>query len=817
MSGISSEENIILNSVSDGITVNSQNVFLYVNETFAKMVGYSSSELIGMSTLDVTAPDYIELIKKRTFERQKGLDIVSIYEVELLRKDGTCFPAEFSVSRIDFDGKSSSLTIVRDISEQKQVEKDLRQSEDLSRGFMQSALEGIAIFDKTLHYIEVNESWLDLSGLDREEVIGKHLLEVFPGMEETGRYNTYMKVLESGTPVVLNGVKSASKRGLILDVSVFTTGDILGVISRDVTDQVRYQRQLEYLHDHAASLSSAESIEEVAEITRDTLTGVLGFTLGSFWIVEKDYLNHKFRWGTIDREGFKMPLNGPGITVEVANSGKTFRTGNIEDTKYYVDMAGDPSIRSELAVPVIVSGKVEAIINIEDRENDAFSEEDQRLVETLASHIASAFTKIKYNEKLSALHSFVLELSYLESKEEVVQTTFRIMREVLGFQFSSFQLLENENLVTVGTNDSSDLGTVFPISGRGITTKAVREERTIRLGDVRDDPDFIRVSTDSRSELAVPIFSDNRILGVLNVESLQLNAYSDNDARLLEILAQNVGASLSRVSAIEEKMKLESDLKDSDLRLRSFLDSMEIGFAIWDKDFNYVDINQTVLDRTGFTREEMIGKNIREINPRFDESGRREDYNRVMETGEPFRTEDAIFKTNEGYRRFSLRSYKVGDGIGNITRDITEDYRLLQELRESEERYRAFSESASESFVLFDSELNFVAINTVGAERLGLTREEVLGRPMLEVMPDLIGSERYERYIEVLRTGVPQVFDVVNHFSGIRLLRMNAFKVGDGLGILATDLSELVKEQEEHERLFEELTDERVRRENEEK
>ncbi len=188
---------------------------------------------------------------------------------------------------------------------------------------------------------------------------------------------------------------------------------------------------------------------------------------------------------------------------------------------------------------------------------DAFSEEDQRLVETLASHISSAFSKIIYSERLSALHSFALELDLAESVDEVVETSFRIMSDTFGYKFSTFQILEERGLVTVGSSFDSDIGTVLSLSGIGFTVKAAREQRTILSGDVRGDSDYLQVSPDSRSELVVPIKAEDRVLGVLNVESLQLDAFTADDARLMEILAQNVGATLTRIRIAEDKRELE--------------------------------------------------------------------------------------------------------------------------------------------------------------------------------------------------------------------------------------------------------------------
>ena len=424
--------------------------------------------------------------------------------------------------------------------------------------FINSATEGFMMIDEDMRYIEANNSWLQYAGLERKDVIGKHVLEVVPKLKETGRYDAYMKVLETGEPVEFNAVESVSRRGLIVDVSAFKAGDILGIITRDVSDRVRFQGRLEALHVYGSKLSNAVSIEEVAKFTLDAVDSVFGYQYSDFNIVQDDYLVPILLSDNNLQKNLNLHIGGPGIIVRAYKSGRSQLVNDTRlDEDYVYGRGEDTEWLSELAVPVKIEDNVVAVINLEHHEMGAFSENDQKLVETLASHVASAFSKIKYNERLTDLHSFALELGTTESLEDIVETTFRIMREVLGFQFSSFQLLEEEGLVSVGTTDNENLGTVFPLSGKGITTRAAREARTMLVGDVRDDLDFICWLIDSRSELAVPILGDARVLGVLNVESLQLDAFSDDDARLLEILAQNVGASMYRIRVVEEKTELE--------------------------------------------------------------------------------------------------------------------------------------------------------------------------------------------------------------------------------------------------------------------
>ncbi len=162
-------------------------------------------------------------------------------------------------------------------------------------------------------------------------------------------------------------------------------------------------------------------------------------------------------------------------------------------------------------------------------------------------------------DRMYVLHLFAVELGYAESIDDIVKTTFHIMRDVLGFQFSSFQLLENEKLITVDTDGHPSLDLVFSLSGKGITTRAAREAKTQLIADVRDDPDFIQAATESLSELAVPIIGKDRVLGVLNVESLELDAFNEEDKILLELLANNVASALYQIEQTKIMKQIQQD------------------------------------------------------------------------------------------------------------------------------------------------------------------------------------------------------------------------------------------------------------------
>jgi len=128
-----------------------------------------------------------------------------------------------------------------------------------------------------------------------------------------------------------------------------------------------------------------------------------------------------------------------------------------------------------------------------------------------------------------------------------------------------------------------------------------------------------------------------------------------------------------------------------------------------------------------------------------------------------------------------------------------------ERLQDSEKRLNSFMESATDGFVLFDSKLNFVNINKVGWDMFsfGTENDDVIGKNIIEVMPDIKETGRYDRYMEVIKTSKPFfVDDIVPHPKfGDRHLAVKAFKVGEGLGMIITDITERKRAEEELTRL----------------
>ena len=172
----------------------------------------------------------------------------------------------------------------------------------------------------------------------------------------------------------------------------------------------------------------------------------------------------------------------------------------------------------------------------------------------------------KADQRLNVLYKHTVELVKTRTIDEVAETCLKIIRESLGYEYSSFQLIEGDELVTINYFSSefpmggnSETYMRLKLDGPGVTVKVAREGRVQLINDLRETPYFIQGSAGvSMSELAVPILSEKEVMGVLNIESVELDKFSDQDRVMLEIIAQHAGSALSRIKFSEKEDALRN-------------------------------------------------------------------------------------------------------------------------------------------------------------------------------------------------------------------------------------------------------------------
>ena len=403
-----------------------------VNNKVVELVGYSREELLSKKWGTSVAP--IEQHRVQTVFNHVKEEGYYVETTKFLTKDGKTIDVEIHGSIVEVDGTKYIQSHITDVSEQ------VRLKERYS-GFMQSATDAFSIYDEDLNIVDVNRKWLNDTGFKRFDVIGKNILQVFPELDETGRYSAYKKVLNSGQHVEFESTANPELLGRFFDIKAFKIKDHLGLISSEVTDKIQYQRKLEALHRHVSSLAKTDSRQEIAKRTMDIIHNLLGYEIGSFGYVVDD----KIEFTEIREESSvtELSLQGVGITVRAVKTGETQLVDDTRNDPDYVSgrVDTDPETLSELDVPVKVDGEVVALINLESNETHAFSPLDKRVVELLAEHVSSKLVSLRYEvERLRAEEAERLE----ELKSRFLRTATHELRTPLTSVKGFLELAQGE-------------------------------------------------------------------------------------------------------------------------------------------------------------------------------------------------------------------------------------------------------------------------------------------------------------------------------------------------------------------------------------
>ncbi len=187
--------------------------------------------------------------------------------------------------------------------------------------------------------------------------------------------------------------------------------------------------------------------------------------------------------------------------------------------------------------------------------------------------------------KLTILHAAAKAASQSTNENELIEQTIRTIVNILHPSVCSLLLLNrNGDLLIPHPScrgiDPKYLTVNIPLS-KGITGRVVTTGRAIRCGDVTADPDYFEVAPSIHSELSVPLRVNDRIIGVINVESTTPNAYDQEDEELFTTLADGLGTAIERVRLFEaerqrrqeaEKLRQAATAITSSLNLQEVLD-----------------------------------------------------------------------------------------------------------------------------------------------------------------------------------------------------------------------------------------------------
>ena len=241
-----------------------------VNRQACDSLGYSRQEMIGKHRrdFDVGLDDTsIERLKQRIVAGE-----TVTFETRHRRKDGTSFPVEVRVSQLERGGRRF-LCLVRDITERRQTEDELRASEERFRSFVDHATDGFFLFDEHQAILDVNRQACESLGYAREEMLGMHPRDFDAALDEASiaRIGERVTTGETVTFETFHRRKDRTVFPVEVRARQFQQGAHRFRLSlaRDITDRKHTE---EVLRDSEAKLQKAQQIAHFGWWERDFTT-----------------------------------------------------------------------------------------------------------------------------------------------------------------------------------------------------------------------------------------------------------------------------------------------------------------------------------------------------------------------------------------------------------------------------------------------------------------------------------------------------------------------------------------------------------------
>jgi phosphoserine phosphatase RsbU/P len=324
-------------------------------------------------------------------------------------------------------------------------------------------------------------------------------------------------------------------------------------------------------------VNSSLDLDEVLARTAALIKRHIDYEIFGVLMFEADgkNLKHRFAIGYPRdlAENLLIPV-GQGITGTAAATGHSVRVSDTSKDSRYIDAIH--SVRSELAVPLMLQRQCVGVLDIQSRHLDYFTKDQQNILTLLASRLAVAIENARLFQRVRAqadtlmvLNEVSRETSATLDVEELLRLAAEQTKRVIDYQILSILLYDEEQKVFRHRVDVKHgqrvQGKLRSSASEGVVGAAATLREPVLVPDVTKDPRYVMVNPETRSELAIPMMHKGKVIGVLDLESPQLNYFTEDHVQTLSILAANLAVSLENARLYEQmardEARLERDLQ----------------------------------------------------------------------------------------------------------------------------------------------------------------------------------------------------------------------------------------------------------------
>ncbi|HTH01293.1 MAG TPA: GAF domain-containing SpoIIE family protein phosphatase [Vicinamibacterales bacterium] len=264
---------------------------------------------------------------------------------------------------------------------------------------------------------------------------------------------------------------------------------------------------------------------------------------------------------------------GMGLVGAAIETEQPVLVNDLQNDPRYIEFV--PGMNSEIVVPLLHKSKPLGALNILSRNRNQFTLEDTAIVRQFGAHVAVAlvnarlFDRSKRDaEAFETLAEIGRDVASVLDLDELFSRIAQLTKHVIDYRTFGILLL-NEERGELEIKLALQYGEKVEVPrvrlGEGLVGYAALHREPVLVSDVSQDPRYIKVVPDVRSELVIPMLLKDRCIGVVDLESPELDAFSKRDVEILTLLASQAAVAIENARLYEEvranEERLEKELR----------------------------------------------------------------------------------------------------------------------------------------------------------------------------------------------------------------------------------------------------------------
>jgi PAS domain S-box-containing protein len=744
-----------------------QGNFTSLNKTGERITGYTREEAMRMNIAQVVVPEQLSKAREMIARKQSD-EVATVYELDIISKDGRRVPLEVSTRLIYSDGLPIGVQgIARDVTERKRVEAELQSSEAELRALFAAMPDVIMVLDSTGRYLKIAPTNPELLYKPPVELVGKTLHEVFPRNQADIFLSYIRSALETHQPVNIDYGLTIDKTEVWFEGTVSPMpGDSVVWVARDITERKRTEAALEQ------QLEREAVINRISRAVRRSLDTTVVFhtavqELGSYLGVDRCSLFMKDE--DAGRVRMVAEYHAPGVRpadrdFPMAKVRNLVDSVERQGVLVFNDVANDDWVK-QLYNEVLLPAGVRSIMYVaiktgeEMRAAFAFSTtrslrhwrgEDIALARAVADQTGLAIRQAELFQKAEAtsarealINRLSLAIRASLSLPEVLSTATRELGSALNASRAHIYMYDPQRPRAHAEHEyvapnSSSIQQFEMNFDEPIAQRILRSPGPIIISDAlnyADGPtDFneqIRTHAtlvSLRSQIVCPLIVNGRFRGALCIHQTdRVRRWTEDEVALVEAVASQLATGIAQAELFEMTGRAKKEWETT-------FNAMSDGIFIFDNEGRLIRVN-----RAGAAMEDtwphlMLGRRCCDI-LRTSEGN-----TCLVETTIQEGRSVTIEIIPERFNRPLLVTAEPIIERGNKTIGAVCTARDLSELRKAEAKAREHQsllmnilESARESIYAVDTEGRFQWCNNATITATGYKSEQLIGQSFLDI------------------------------------------------------------------------------------